>query len=30
MVKNAKSGGYQFQESVMPADEADKFLAQKK
>lgn len=30
MVKNTKTGGYQFQESVMPADEADKFLAQKK
>ncbi|MBK6541463.1 MAG: DUF4295 domain-containing protein [Flavobacteriales bacterium] len=30
MVRNGKTGGYQFQEMVMPAEEADKFLAQKK
>ena len=30
MVKNAKSGGYQFQEQVLPQDEAEKVLASKK
>jgi len=30
MVRNDKTGGYQFQQMVMPAEEADKFLAQKK
>ena len=27
MVRNGKTGGYQFQEMVMSAEEADKFLA---
>lgn len=30
MVKNDRTGGYMFQEQVMPAEEADKFLAAKK
>lgn len=30
MVKNEKSGGYQFSEHVIPADEVDKTLAAKK
>ncbi|HRN37649.1 MAG TPA: DUF4295 family protein [Flavobacteriales bacterium] len=30
MVKNAQTGGYQFSEQVMPADEVDKALAAKK
>ncbi|MBK8339437.1 MAG: DUF4295 domain-containing protein [Flavobacteriales bacterium] len=30
MVRNEKTGGYQFQQMVMPAEDADKFLAQKK
>jgi hypothetical protein len=30
MVKSDKTGGYQFQEQVMPAEDADKFLAAKK
>jgi hypothetical protein len=29
MVKSPKTGGYQFQEQVMAADEVDKFLAKK-
>lgn len=30
MVKSARTGGYQFQEQVMAAEDADKFLASKK
>jgi hypothetical protein len=30
MVKNAKTGGFQFQEQVMAQDEVEKFLAAKK
>lgn len=30
MVKNPKTGGYQFQEMVVPSEDADKFLADKK
>ncbi|MCO6483765.1 MAG: DUF4295 family protein [Flavobacteriales bacterium] len=30
MVKNNQTGGYQFAEQVMPADEVDKALAAKK
>ena len=29
MVKTAQSGGYQFSEQVMPAEEVDKALAKK-
>ena len=29
MVKNPKTGGYQFQEQVMAAEEVDKHLAKK-
>ncbi|MBL7962605.1 MAG: DUF4295 domain-containing protein [Flavobacteriales bacterium] len=29
MVKNDKTGGYQFQEAVMAAEEVDKFLSKK-
>lgn len=29
MVKNTKTGGYQFQEVVMAAEEVDKFLSKK-
>ena len=29
MVKNEATGGYSFQEQVLPSDEADKVLAEK-
>ncbi len=30
MVKNSRTGGYQFNEQVMPAEDVDKSLATKK